>query len=266
MGNLKYLVISTSFAALTAGAAIAADLPPIVDIPQEVVPTVVGGWYLRGDIGYAKTKVDGIRYMQGNQMSGEFDVYDIDNSWMIGGGIGYQVNDWFRVDWTANHFFEADMTGSSALNVACSDGTANAVCSYRDNNIVGYTTLLANAYIDMGTWQGLTPYVGAGIGGAYTHWSDFSNQEYYVSGATPTTTALDTHPARNGWRFAYALHAGASYDLTSKLKLDAGYTFTHIENGEMFGFGNNSGLVGTQGYHGDIKSHAFKVGLRYSLY
>jgi len=26
--------------------------------------------------------------------------------------------------------------------------------------------LLANAYVDIGTWHGVTPYVGAGIGGA----------------------------------------------------------------------------------------------------
>ena len=30
--------------------------------------------------------------------------------------------------------------------------------------------LLANAYVDIGTWHGVTPYVGAGIGGAHIKW------------------------------------------------------------------------------------------------
>lgn len=275
MSNLKKVTVSvaalmaTTLAATTMAttSAGAADLPPpIVSIPPEVIPQSYGGWYLRGDIGYAKLHVQEVRYFQGPSMTGEFEQHELDQSWMFGGGVGYQVTDWFRVDLTGNYYADADFTGSSAQGVACSDGTPGAVCSYSDNASVQITTLLANAYVDLGTWQGLTPYVGAGIGGALVHWGDLRNVEYGVSGPAPGTLAIDTHGKRNGWRFAYGLHAGASYDLSAKLKLDAGYSFTHIAGGEMFGFGSTSGLDGTQGYHGDMKIHAFKLGLRYAIH
>ena len=244
----------------------AADLPPMVSIPPEITPQSYGGWYLRGDIGYAETNVRGVSYFQGPTQTGEFEEYDIDSTWMIGGGIGYQINDWFRVDGTLNYFSTADFDGSSAQNVSCSDGTIGAICSYSDNASVQVTTLLANSYIDLGTWQGLTPYVGVGIGGALVHWSELDNVESHTSGNVPGTLAVDVHSKSAGWRFAYGLHAGASYDLSANLKLDAGYSYTHISEGEMFGFGADSGFVGTQGYHDEMEVHAFRVGLRYALY
>ena len=273
MSNLKKVSVSvaalvaSTFVATTVAPTIAtaADLPPIVEIPREVTPQPYGGWYLRGDIGYAKNKVESVGYFQGPTFTGSFEQHDLANSWMIGGGLGYQINDWFRVDATANYFTSSAFTGSSAQNVGCSDGTLTAICSYSDNSSAQITTLLANAYVDLGTWQGFTPYVGAGIGGAYIHWGSLRNVESHVSGAAPTILADDTHGAVAGWRFAYALHAGTSYDLSANLKLDAGYSYTHIEGGDMFGFGSGSGFVGVQGQHGDIKNHAFRVGLRYSF-
>ncbi len=273
MGSLKK--VSVSFAtviapailatAMAASVSVAADLPPIVDIPPEVAPQAYGGWYLRGDIGYAKTNVHGVRYFQGSTQTGEFEQHDIDHSWMFGGGIGYEVNDWFRVDLTGNYYGTANLSGSSAQNVACSDG-GGGVCSYSDDGDIQITTLMASAYLDLGTYQGFTPYVGAGIGGAYLHWGDLINEEYYVSGTVPATLAYDVHGKRSGWRFAYGLHAGVSYDIATNMKIDAGYSYTHISEGEMFGFGATSGLEGTQGYHESLNIHAFKVGLRYAFY
>lgn len=268
MGNSKKVSVSVAaFMASTILAstiALAADLPPIVELPPEVPPQSYGGWYLRGDIGYAKQSVQGVTYFQGPSQTGAFEQHDIDTSWMIGGGIGYQVNDWFRVDWTANYYATADFTGSSAQDVACANvvpGAGN--CSYSDNGSVQVTTVLANAYVDLGTWQGFTPYVGAGIGGALVHWGDLTNTEYEI--ADPTNSVSDVHGKRSGWRFAYGLHAGTSYDISAKLKIDAGYSFTHISGGEMFGFGATSGFSGTQGYHDAMKIHAFKLGLRYAI-
>jgi opacity protein-like surface antigen len=274
MGSLKKVPTSlTSImasalmaAALSSSISFAADLPPIVEIPPEIIPQSYGGWYLRGDIGYASTSVQGVSYFQGASQTGKFDRYDIDHSWLFSGGIGYQVNDWFRVDLTANYYGKADFDGASALNVACSDG-GGGVCSYSDDGDVQITTMLFNAYLDLGTYQGFTPYVGAGIGGAYLHWGDMKNEEYYVSGTVPTSFGFDdVHGKRSGWRFASALHTGVSYDIASNWKIDAGYSFTHISKGEMFGFGANSGLDGTQGYHGSMNIHEFKVGLRYAFF
>ncbi|MFZ1813977.1 MAG: outer membrane protein [Rhizobiaceae bacterium] len=270
MGSFRKFTLAAAMVAASASGVLAADIiePPIYEAPPEVSVPPAGGWYLRGDIGYAHLAVDGVEYYQGavpNPLLANFEAYDLDETWMVGGGIGYQVNNWFRVDWTVDHYFDSDFTGSSAQNVACSDGTVGAVCSYSDNSSLALTTLMANAYFDLGNYSGFTPYAGFGIGGAHTHWGRLINEEFQVSGPAAAVFASDTHGERNGWRFAYALHAGASYDLTSNLKLDAGYSFTHVSGGEMFGFGATSGDLGTQGYHGDIKIHAVKAGLRYTF-
>ena len=237
--------------------------PPVVELPPV---EHFGGWYLRGDIGYAAINLDGVSYFQGPSQTGSFGIHEIDETWMIGAGIGYQINQNFRVDWTIDYYATADFTGSSAANVACSDGTVGAVCSYSDNSEFEATTLLANAYIDIGDWQGFTPYVGTGIGGAYVTWDTLNNVESYSSGAAAGTYARDTHAGESGWRFAYGLHAGASFDLNAKLKVDAGYSYTNIAEGEMVGFGSTSGLAGTQAYHGEMEIHAFKLGLRYQIW
>ncbi len=266
MGSHKKPLILCAIVILaSAFSAQAADYrtePPVVELPPE---KSFGGWYLRGDIGYSITELNSVSYFQGATQTGSFNIHEIDDTFMFGVGIGYQVNDWFRVDWTANYYGEADMTGSSALNVACSDGTVGAICSYRDNSSFQATTFLANAYVDIGNYSGFTPYVGFGVGGAYVNWGNINNQEYSVSGATPAVLASDLHAGANGWRFAYALHAGASYDINTNLKIDAGYSYVNIAEGGMFGFGVASGLVGTQGYHSDLDIHTFKLGLRYMI-
>ena len=263
------------FSFLTAGLlastmmANAADLvePPIVEIVPEVRTVAVGGWYLRGDIGYSHNSVEGVSYYQGTPtLTGVFEQNDLGASWMIGGGVGYQATDYFRMDVTMDHHFEADFTGSSARNAGCSAVTPGptGTCSYSDNGSLAVTTLMANGYLDLGNYSGFTPYVGAGIGGANVHWGDVTNVEYDDDDATNNASSL--HGGNGEWRFAYALHAGVSYDISSNLKLDAGYSFKHIEGGQMFNFESGNANTGPQGFDDDIKIHTVRAGLRWSLH
>ncbi len=267
MDSHKKLSIVSALAIMASAYSVhAADYipePPVVELPPV---EKFGGWYLRGDIGYAIATVDEVTYFQGPTQTGSFERHEIDDTWMLSAGIGYQVNDWFRVDWTASHYAETDFTGASAINVACSDGTAGAICSYSDNGSFRATTILANAYFDLGNWSGFTPYVGTGIGGAYVTWGNLNNQEYQTSGTAAAVFASDTHEGRSGWHFAYGLHAGASYDINQNMKLDAGYSYTGITGGEMVSFGQTSGLVGTQAYSGRFDIHTFRLGLRYDVW
>ena len=263
---MKFSVFATGLLASTA-LSNAADLiePPVVEMVPEVRTVYTGGWYLRGDIGYSHMKVEGVDYYQGTPtLTGSFDKHDLGDSWMLGGGIGYQVNDYFRVDLTVDHHFHADFNGVSARNATCSVVVAAGTCSYDDDAKLGVTTLMANAYMDLGKYSGFTPYVGAGLGGAMVHWGDLKNTEY--EDADPTNSATSTHDGNGEWRFAYALHAGVSYDLTSNLKLDTGYTYKHIEGGNMFSFESGNANSGPQGFDGDIEIHTVRAGLRWSLH
>ena len=265
MRSFSIFGIFTASLMATTAMATAADLPepPMVEVIPEVrTISTGGGWYLRGDIGYAHTTVKGVSYYQGTSLSGAFEQHDVEDSWMLSGGIGYQITDYFRADLTLGHYFASDFNGSSAQNVAVCTGTGAASCTYTDNGEFAATVLLANAYLDLGTYSSITPYVGAGIGGALVHWGDVTNTESDDAGIIPSVSS--NHGGNGEWRFAYALHAGASYDLSHNMKLDAGYTFTHIDGGHMFDFDAASGS-GPQGFDGGIKIHTVRAGVRWSI-
>jgi len=112
--------------------------------------------------------------------------------------------------------------------------------------------LLANAYVDLGTYNGFTPYVGAGIGGAYVKWDELTNT---------TRDGSFKHEGGGDWRFAYAAMAGVSYCLTENALLDVGYRFSHINGGKMFGYAVGAG----PGYDDGFNTHEVRGGLRWQF-
>ncbi len=274
MRSLKKL--SLVAAALMASSAMvqAADLIPAP--VQEYVPEVshvssTGGWYIRGDIGYGSMDVEDVTYFQGPLPTGSFEQHELEDNWSIQGGIGYQVNDYLRVDATLKYFGSAHFDGDSAPAGSTCAGGYGAFCDYEDDaELESMTMLMANAYVDLGTVNGFTPYVGAGIGGAHVEWGTLLNDQTCTGSADDVACSAEdfTHGGLSQWRFAWAVHAGASYDVSCRTKIDAGYTFTRIEGGRMFGDGiNNAGVGGNGGYGFDdgIDVHEGRVGLRYSL-
>src|SRR5690606_6858536 len=67
------------------------------------------------------------------------------------------------------------------------------------------------------------------------------------------------HGGKGGWRFSYALMAGATVDVTCNLKADVGYRMRYINKGDMFGYANNGGPGRDKGLY----SHEARVGARY---
>jgi len=282
-------------AALMASTAMvqAADLipAPTDDLPPEVVPVAATtGWYIRGDIGYASfDEGDVVFQPQPGFAFQSFSQTDLDETFVLQGGIGYQVTDYFRVDATVAHYFETDFNGVSSSTpifdcgfLSPDNGIADASgCSIRDTSDFEATTYLANAYIDLGTVNGFTPYVGAGIGAARVHWSGLNNDVSCDTGAGGDcldgggfdyNDSDSTHGGVSQTRFAWALHAGGSYELNCRLKADVGYTYTRIEGGDFFGFPNGLSQItpgttdaGIQGFTDDIDVHSGRVGLRYAL-
>ena len=290
------------------GTANAADLlppPPVVEAPE--VKTKAGGWYLRGDISYDFQDLRGFD----DRASGQHYNPHHDNAFGIGAGIGYQVNNNFRVDLTGEYFFDAGVdfsTGSSTLTVhpapGYTGGFANGVCpgtgiptggaivssscESDEHAEVSKFKLLANAYYDIGTFGGFTPYIGAGIGGAYVSYGDLTTKEtctvtvtvpgqycpdphapVQATALTQTTTATRSDfEGESEWRFAWALHAGGSYALTENVKLDLGYSYNRIEGGKAFtlkdGPGINPGVGGI--YDDGFTNHTIRAGLRYHIW
>ena len=279
MRNLKLAIAGASALLASTSLTSAADLipTPTYDAPAEIeVSGMATGWYIRGDIGYTSNDHRGVHYLQGNSFSGSFESHDLDSNWMLQGGIGYQLTDYARVDLTLAHFTSASFSGSSAQNAACNGYTGNT-CDYSDTaELESVNLIMANAYWDMGTFSGFTPYVGAGIGGAKVKWGTLMNDQTCSAAGTAnagvTTPCNDNdfkHPGQSSTRFAWQVHAGASYDIRCDLKLDGGYTYTKINGGKMFGEAYNATTGayagGGIGYDNGLEMHTGRVGLRYQL-
>ena len=80
---------------------------------------------------------------------------------------------------------------------------------------------LANAYADLGTFYGITPYVGAGIGTSRNTISGFRDINIINGGGG---YAGD----ESQWNFAWALHTGIGIQATERLTIDLGYSFVSL--------------------------------------
>jgi opacity protein-like surface antigen len=246
-------------AALFAFAGLPASAADYVEpAPPPPAPVEFGGWYIRGDIDYHWTDFRGADYITygvtccGAPLPGtnSFSSGDLDGSASLGLGVGYQINDYLRTDLTADYWFDQDFNGST------SGDCAGVPCTSSDTTSMSTWLLLANAYADLGTYYGFTPYVGAGIGGAHVKWDELHNT---ISGVTTV------HPGDEDWRFAWALMAGTSYCLTDNLKLDVGYRYSHINGGRMFELSPAGPGGAGPGFDDGFNTHEVRGGLRYDF-
>lgn len=255
----KTILAAAAAALLASSAAYAADVyqpepqPAYVEAP-EVAVAEASGWYLRGDLGYSFNKLRGARYFQGsNDNEVDFTTASIKDSFWVGGGVGYQVNSYLRTDLTFDYMLKSDFNGSTTggcgVAVACTSTDLAAMKAY---------TLMANAYVDLGTYAYFTPYIGGGIGGSYVKWDNLRNTSCETGDPSNCDPTVE-HEGRGSWRFAYQLMAGASIDVTCNVKADLGYRFRHTAGGDMFGFNLGGGPGSDRGF----TSHSVHAGARY---
>ncbi|WP_275784857.1 outer membrane protein [Pararhizobium gei] len=256
---MKTILIGVVAALLGSTATFAADLyePPIEQpISEPVQIAEANGWYLRGDVGYAFTNLRGAHFYQGpGRYVRDFDDAELDDSWVGGVGVGYQINNYLRTDVTLDYLGKTDFEGSTtgSCGVAFS-------CTSRDVATLTAWSLMANAYVDIGTYGSFTPYVGAGIGGTQVRWDKLRNTSCETGNSENCDPEFD-HDGKKKWRFTYALMAGTAIDLTCNLKADVGYRFRHVLGGDMFGYRENSGPGSDEGMY----LHEARAGLRYSF-
>lgn len=245
MGSLCKFALLTTAAIVVATAANAADLvePPIFEHTPEIIPAEVGSnWYLRGDIGYSVNMAPEAR-----GGGGRFFNESVKDTWMAGIGFGYKFNDYFRADLTADYRDRYKFKATTPCIGACGPT--------RHETSFSAWTFMANGYLDLGTWQGFTPYVGAGLGAAYIMTANHD--------VTNTAPPNFTYAGGDRWSLAAAAMAGASYQLTDNLLLDAGYRYLWLGDAES-GRERNRAIPGTVKYE-DLQAHEIRVGLRYLI-
>tara|TARA_R110000868_G_scaffold42434_2_gene143569 strand:+ start:1920 stop:2678 length:759 start_codon:yes stop_codon:yes gene_type:complete len=248
-GN-KVVKTFAAIAAVTtilAGPALAAD--PQEYFYEEPVYDKAGAWYLRGDIGYVVTNDYEVTY-SGSAGEQEFLNEDFDDTWLIGVGIGYKFNSFFRADLTldyrANWEFEA--------NTEC---IGTCPTTYNEEfGSASMTALLANIYLDWDNSSSFTPYIGGGLGVAYVNLG-----KHFARNVSGSYSGFD---GNGNWNFAAAATAGVTFDVTQNFSIDANYRYLWVGDVES-GESNTPGLTGTLTYN-DMDLHEFRLGGRYTFY
>lgn len=137
------------------------------DVPADTYAAM--GFYLRADAGWS-------------WLSDKKD----DSAFAVGGGAGYQYDENLRgdlrIDWAGNYD------------------------TRRENDAVGITTILGNAYFDIPNDTMVTPFVGGGVGYGWK--------------------SVDGGRDKDG--FAFAVMAGASVEVMENLSLDVEYRFRDV--------------------------------------
>lgn len=152
---------------------------------------------------------------------------DVDDSWFVEGGFGCRITPYFRADVTVSY--------RDSHNFSDEAGTLDA-------DVMSVTGMV-NGYWDIANFNGITPYVGAGVG---------------VSANTIDNVSLPAGLSTNTiYDFAYALMAGVSFDVSDRLTVDAGYRFTEL------GAARSDG--GDRIRYHNINAHDIRVGLRYNF-
>lgn len=286
MRLLSRILLSTAaLAVLPLSSSLAADYDPpiyIEEAPQEVPVEIGSGWYLRGDIGYAfrtraKTPFEYRTYdgLTGTYGQSAFATGELESDFTWGGGFGYHFSDWLRADATIEGF-QGNFRGTTASAFPCLPAPeyVGTGCRSEDNADYNALSLMANGYVDLGTFVGFTPYVGGGAGFTLMRWGPLTNDLYCATGVAPCPDPdahilTATHGGDRDWRFTYALMAGFAYDINDVLKVDVGYKYRHVDGGSMFGFDQASiaaGATGIQGTDKGFDQHEIRVGLRYELW
>jgi len=255
MGSAKLLAAAGAATLLSLSSAFAADLrlPPPPPIPE------FGGWYLRGDIGMSNQRFSGLEHPDfASAASFAFvDKGGFDSGMIYGLGVGYQFSSWLRFDVRGEY---RGSVGFHALDHFDNGGTFNA------NSYTGSKSewvVLANAYLDLGTWWSITPFIGAGIGAADISIAHFRDDNIIAGGGGWAPSGQQTN-------LAWALYAGAAYRVTPGFTVELAYRYLNMGDGKTGVLQNLdptfvSGNPLAPMTFNNIYSHDIMLGMRWML-
>jgi opacity protein-like surface antigen len=257
------LILAAGAASLLSSVAFAADMPGMMPAPAPYYAPPpqqdFGGWYLRGDIGMTNSNAklhnnlyDTLPANSQLQQLGQ----GFSGGTSYGLGVGYQFNNWFRADVTGEYRSKVNFSGTDFV-------TYNPGGYLSDAYAGGYSSWvgLVNAYVDLGTWWCITPFVGAGVGAANIKTTGFQDTglangnpgSYFAQGASKTN-------------LAWAAHAGFAYKVNNNFTIELAYRYLDMGTGV---YGNGSSYDGTNAgpssfQFRDITSQDVRLGVRWT--
>ena len=321
LGQPMKIAFSLAVAGLAAAAlpASAADLlgtAPPLGMPVSQSPSMFElgtNWYVRGELGVSFDQAPSVSFS--NLALPSLPVVPTPfttgarANWTTrnftgGAGFGYRWNDYLRFDATWD--YRTGPGGSRQATVVCPYGLtgvsspAGVPLGYlydTTNTCNGSASLhqydnafLGNAYVDLGTYYGFTPYVGGGLGlnmnvlTGSVNFNETANGQPYVANLTsdgafpqawvnPQGQTLTPQPniafAPQFWNqsihsttytMAWALAAGVGFKLNPSATLDVGYRYLNAGTVNTL-INPQTGMTIRQ----NDSSQQFLVGLRYYL-
>ena len=200
----RALIIGTAAAAAFGAAAHAADPPqrwPVYEQPPPRYVEMASGWYVRGDFGYRFNSIDSV------QAGRTVTSFEYPDSLGVTFGGGYKYH-WFRSDVTVDYETRVTARATSTFAAAQPQYTTK----------LDALSILANFYLDLGTWVGFTPYVGAGAGVTYLRSRDYED----------TALPLNHAMANGRTNFSWAAMAGVAYRIDARWVVDVGYRYLDL--------------------------------------
>lgn len=189
------------------------DAPDLDSIPFFAAGD--GDFYLRADAGFGSLTAGKALTANGRFTPG------LSGGGIAGIGAGYRFANVLRADMTAEY--------RSRANIHTADGVRAHMSG---------ATVLANIYADLGTWYGVTPYVGVGVGAGWNRLS--------IAGM----------PGGNGSRadLVWAVGGGFAFAVTPQASIDVGYRYLHTGT-------RRSPVLALR----ESGSHDLRIGLRWNF-
>jgi opacity protein-like surface antigen len=260
MRSVKSLIAAAAVSLLSSGA-LAADLA-IAPSPMYAPPPPAdfGGWYLRGDIGFSNQRVDRLNNVLDANNTSSVQKLGFNTAGIFGLGAGYEFNNWFRADVTGEWRGNSQFFGTDHITYPGGVDTDTYHATKSE------WVVLANAYVDLGTWWYMTPFIGAGVGGARVSIANFTDQGIANNGggALPGL-AFGDDVAK--WNFAWALHAGVAYRVSPNFTVELAYRYLDMGDGltgDLRTFDGTNNVVNPTTFR-NITSHDLKLGVRWNL-
>jgi opacity protein-like surface antigen len=257
---------------LLSSATFAADMPiapPPAYYPPPP-PQEFGGWYLRGDVGFSNQSVKRLNNVQDTTLLTQTQTMDFATGGIFQLGVGYQINNWLRADITGQYRGKSAFSGQDLNTFNFGGFVHNGVDTYTANK--SELLFLANAYVDLGTWWCVTPFIGAGVGTSRVTISNFKDNGLSDAvagfpatyGASPSAALADS---ASKWNLAWALHAGLAYKVNPNLTMELGYSYVDLGDGitgDVRTYQGGNAVVNPMTFK-NITSHDLKLGVRWNL-
>jgi opacity protein-like surface antigen len=270
MVSVKSL-IGAGAALLLSGAAYAADMggpPPAMQYQPPAQPVEQSGWYLRGDVGVGVQNFSSFDLQPPANVPASWTVNqkDIQDTSLFGLGIGYEVNNWLRFDVTGEYRTAAAFKALGSYDQGtCDVGGVIGTCFDNYSGNFSAVVVMANAYLDLGTWWCLTPYIGGGVGTAYDRITGVQD----IGPLPPGTVGFGyTYSDSANWNFAWNVQAGLTYNVSDNFKVD--FSWRYLDMGSPTSaniFCQNTGAGAPCNYFNlkDMTAQDFRIGLRWLL-